>query len=877
MSYRKPMVRGCLAAAVILFPTLGLTAVDEIVVSARKTDENLQDVPVAITAIGTQMIEEARIENLDDVASLTPGLNFFSSNGDALPVPVIRGVAPTDIFGETNAAIFVDGVYVAGREGLNFSILDVERIEIVKGPQSALYGRNAFSGAINYVSKRPADVFESSALATLGNDGRRQVKGDIGGPLIEDFLHAKLTAGYDTWNGSYGNPIGSEDLGGYTYKNVVLAVDFMPTDNLTIQFNGYGSDDHINSSPITGLPANCENVGDDAGLFMRLANWCGDLWDLDQTRRYYNEGILGNPNIPAQYQFRTGHEQIARVPEARGEDRKLLRGSLKFDWDIGVGNITAITGYSRVAHRSYLDGTEGLGYTQPFVYCTNVLPGYFNPPDNTVPLCLDTTPMSAFGPPSRFVTNMLVVSPEDVTTDISQEVRFASPVDRAVRYTVGAYITKSRLREFDAYLLGNAPMLPAGLETPTGPGSMPPAAAFGPFLGTAAAIGDAAFRDVFLPGGTAGDNAFRLVSKTRSYALFGTLDWDITEQLTADFQLRYNTDTKGINLTASDGNTVRSEDFDSVTGRAGIKYAFSDDLMTYASVSTAEKSGGLSIDQVDVFGVVQPDGSCVVSAQASEQTVVVPFFEETIVAYELGLKGNAADDRVRYDVSAYWMNWDDIIIPQIFTQVPGTPCDFEQPEGFNTNAGDATVKGLEVQTDVSLTDNWSVSLGASWTESKMDNAQLESFADFPSFAPDGDVSGNYLLRQPKKMANATLRYERDIGGSGWTFRARGDAVYQGKFFGGLDNQWTIPSRTVFNGNLGLTSDAWSISLWMKNILNDNTPTAAYRNVYFGNTEDIFQQMPASSSTSKFFPWRISTTHPRLRTIGITVEKRFGGD
>ncbi len=871
----RRFVKGGIAAVILVFPAISFPAIDEVVVTARKADENLQDVPVAITALGAQMIEEARIENLDDVASLTPGLNFFSSNGEALPVPVIRGVAPTDIFGETNAAIFVDGVYVAGREGLNFSILDVERIEIVKGPQSALYGRNAFSGAINYVSKRPSDEFLSDVLTTIGNDGRKQIKGSIGGPLIANRLHAKLTAGYDTWDGSYENPLGPMDLGGYTYKNAVMAIDFMPTDDLTIEFNGYLSDDHIHPSAITGLPANCENVGDDFDLFSRLANWCGDLWDLNETRRFLNQGILGNPNIPLEYQFGTGSEQIARVPEATGEDRNLVRGSLKLDWDVGAGNITAITGYSRVTHSSVLDGSEGLGYTQPFVYCVNTLPGYFNSPANTVPICLDTGPTSPGGPPSRFTTNMLVVSPDDITTDISQEIRFASPLDRPLRYTVGTYIYKSRLAESDAYLQGNAPMLPAGLETLTGPGTTPPDAAFGPFL-ILNAIGDAAFRDLFHPGSTSGDE-FLLVNKTRSYALFGTLDWDISEQLTADFQLRFNTDSKTINLTATDRNTVRQEDFDSVTGRAGLKYAFNDDLMSYASISTAEKSGGFGIDQVDVFGDVNPDGSCTPGGNLNEATVVVPFFEESILAYELGLKGNVAEDRIRYDVSVYLMNWDDIIIPQVFTQVPGTDCTFEQPEGFNTNAGDATVKGMEVQADMSITDNWSAAFGASWTESKMDNAQLESFADFPSFAPDGDVSGNYLLRQPKKQANATLRYERDIGGTGWTFSARGDAVYQSKFFGGLDNQWTIPSRTVFNGNLGLTSDDWSISVWMKNILNDNTPTAAFRGVFFGNTEDIFQQMPASSSTSKFFPWRISTTHPRLRTFGITVEKKFGGD
>ncbi len=882
MLNRKLALKGCLAAAVVLFPALSFSAVDEIVVSARKTDENLQDVPVAITALGSATIEEARIENLNDVAALTPGLNFFSPAGEQLPVPVIRGVAPTDIFGETNAAVFVDGVYVAGREGLNFALLDVERIEIVKGPQSALYGRNAFSGAINYVSKRPSNVFMADVLTTIGNDHRRQIKGNIGGPLIADFLHAKLTAGYDTWDGSYENPIGPTDVGGYTYKNAVLAVDFMPTDNLTVEFNGYMSDDTIAVSPITAIPANCEDVGPndnipnnkDVDFNERLANFCGDVWDLDQTRRYFNEGIIGNPNIPAEYQFVTGHEQIAVVPEATGEKRKVTRTSLKFDWDIGVGNITAITGYSRVTHAVLTDGTEGLGYTQPFVYCTNVLPFYFNPPDNTVPYCLDTFPTSPFGAPSRFVTSMLVESPGDLTTDMSQELRFRSPLDRPVRYSIGTNVYKTKSVASNAYLIGNAPMLPAGLDDPTGPGAPAPGAAFGPWLtGLTQAIGDPAWRSAFQPFDAEAAQTLILKDTTRSYALFATLDWDITDALTADFQLRYNSDDKAYNWNDLElnENIVFYESFKSLTGRIGLKYSFNDDWMTYISVSNAEKSGGFGVDTVDVQREPPFD------SQYEPKLVNVFFTEETLLAYEWGVKGTTLDDRLRFDVSLFLQDWGDIVIPQIFTKDPETGRDFEQPESFNTNAGDATVKGIEIQGDLSITDNWSASFGASYTDAEMDNAQLESFADLPSFAPNGDVSGNKVSRTPKKMASATLRYERDLGDTNWTFSARGDASYQGKYYGGLDNQWTIPSRTVFNGSVGFKSDEWSVSFWAKNILNDNTPIAAYRNVYFGNTDDIFQERAAVSTPEKFFPWRISITHPRLRTIGVTIEKKFGGE
>ncbi|MFZ1623232.1 MAG: Plug domain-containing protein, partial [Gammaproteobacteria bacterium] len=99
--------------------------VEEIVVTSRRIEEKLKEVPLSITAFDAGMIESAGISNLSDVANLTPGLSFFNAFGENLPVPVIRGVVPQDIFGVNATAIFVDGVYVSGREGLNFSQLDV--------------------------------------------------------------------------------------------------------------------------------------------------------------------------------------------------------------------------------------------------------------------------------------------------------------------------------------------------------------------------------------------------------------------------------------------------------------------------------------------------------------------------------------------------------------------------------------------------------------------------------------------------------------------------------------------------------------------------------------------------------------------------------
>ncbi len=843
-----------------------LMAIEDIVVTTRKSEENLQDVPIAVTAFSAKTIDEARIENLDDVAAMTPGLNFFNPIGDVLPVPVIRGVAPTDIFGEPNAAVFVDGVFAAGREGLNFSLLEVERIEVSKGPQSALYGRNAFSGAINYVTQRPAAEFESTVEGTLGNDGRGKIKGMVSGPVIADVLGIRLAAAYDSWDGSYDNPISSEDVGGYTYKTFLGNVEWTPTDNTNLFFKAYFSDDEVSDSAITGEPANCENVGPDNGPNRRLANLCGEVADLDTIRARNNAGIVGNPNIRPELQFLTGEDEIPKIAGAKGEERQVTRLSLHFNWDLAFGTVTSVTGYSRVEEENITDGTRNLGYAFPFTYCSTVL-AYVDAPANTVPICLN--PQS----PSRFTTGEFVVSPKDTTKDFSQELRFIGPQEKRLRYSLGAYFYNTKVNENAAALLASAPFLPPGLGDPTGPGTLPPGAAFGPFVATGPttglAIGDPAFRPWFTPTSTLGQDEFT-DEETTSWAVFATGDFDVNDLLTLDAQLRWTEEDKDFRLTAPALGQARdiSKTFDFVTGRLGLRYRVSEDWMLYSSVSNGTKSGGFDPDVVDVLTDPNNPNS------GESRIVIVPFDEEQLLAYEVGVKGTTPDGKLSLDIAVYKLDWQDIIIPQVFQNDPISGDVLEQPEGFNTNAGDATVWGWEIQGKLALSESLEAGFGASFTDATMDNAKLESFADFPSFAPDGDVSGNKLLRQPEWMANASLSYERQLFGD-WEGSGRLDVTYQDKYFGGLDNQWTIPSHTYVNLRLALRSERYEFSLWAKNLFEDDSPTAAFRDVYFGNTDDIYLQQPASSTPHKFFPWRITTTQPRLRTFGLTAKVRFG--
>ena len=305
-------------------------ALAEVVVTARKQSEQLIDVPLAITAFTADAIEQRGITNLDDVAANTPGLTFSNVLGEFLPAPVIRGVAPIDILGELNTAVFFDGVYVSGREGINFSQLDLERIEVVKGPQAALYGRNAFSGAINYVSAKPTDEFRGKTTVTVGNDGKMLGNVTVSGPLIPGVLRGRAAVLADEWDGSYENawagPGPGPNIGGYKYRTFNGALVWTPSDAFEAEFGAYVSNDQIYNAAMSEVAANCEDrrvaalaINPMSTVSSRLLNYCGELPSVREN-------------------------QLSAVPGATGEDRDLIRGHLTLKWDLAAGQITALSG-----------------------------------------------------------------------------------------------------------------------------------------------------------------------------------------------------------------------------------------------------------------------------------------------------------------------------------------------------------------------------------------------------------------------------------------------------------------------------------------------------------------------------------------------------
>ncbi|MFN3463809.1 MAG: TonB-dependent receptor [Terricaulis sp.] len=185
---------------------------DEIVVTARKREERLQDVPIAVTAVSGETLENQQINSVREVAALTPGLNI-TTDAVGRAFMSIRGVGTTLIDTvQPGVGIFVDGVYQANSSYLNNPVFDVERIEVLRGPQGTLFGNNTLGGAISVVTRQPTDEFEGRLSAVYADpDNYQTYSGSISGPLIEGVLRGRIGAAYHTRDGFSTNTLAGGD------------------------------------------------------------------------------------------------------------------------------------------------------------------------------------------------------------------------------------------------------------------------------------------------------------------------------------------------------------------------------------------------------------------------------------------------------------------------------------------------------------------------------------------------------------------------------------------------------------------------------------------------------------------------------------------
>lgn len=365
----------------------GLT---DIVVTARKSKENLQTVPLAITALSSDTLENANARQIRDIALLTPGLNISGDGAEKGQQPSIRGLSFTgDGNAEGNVAVLLDGIYMSNSSALSVGLMDFERVEVVKGPQSALYGANAFAGAINYVPKAPPKEFEGKVQARLGSYLTRSFMGSVGGPLVKDILTVRLAAIYDHNGGSYRDQVNRKTLGGFEKQDVSLQFRLTPDSVSTYDLGLYYGLDTFGPSMQANFAANC------AG-----AQFCGEVPDGK------NVEFMASNIVPT---------------DATGNRRIVKHARFKAAYDLDAVDINANFGFFDVRQRSFAE-LFGLRDGQSF------------------PLALASSPTV---PTGGTVNLPGFFGGSTNNKDYSAELRVASKQNQPFRWSIGGYFFKT--------------------------------------------------------------------------------------------------------------------------------------------------------------------------------------------------------------------------------------------------------------------------------------------------------------------------------------------------------------------------------------------------------------------------------------------------
>jgi len=355
---------------------------DEIIVTARKFSENMQDAPLAITAFTNDDLQRRGIREAQDLSSITPGLNVEKDQGRRLDRPVIRG--QSNVLGVPNAASFIDGVYIPDSLFAT-ELAFVDQIEVIKGPQSALYGRQTFSGAISYTTREPSDFMEGVFRATVAQDDELNVLGAISGPLIDGVLSGQIALNYYTYGGEYrNNAVGDTSFGRTIGQEKTIGgsvgLRFTPTENLSFVLRATYAENDDGHEPMV--------------LQRAAANNCY----LNTPSRYY----CGAINV--------GPEDITLNLDAvggGGVSRETTRISLIGEYDLGGYTLTSISGYNDSYESRKAD--------------------------------LDFLPIAALG-------GSLHVDDRIAIDSFSQEFRIASAADRRFSWLAGVYFFNSDTR-----------------------------------------------------------------------------------------------------------------------------------------------------------------------------------------------------------------------------------------------------------------------------------------------------------------------------------------------------------------------------------------------------------------------------------------------
>lgn len=706
----------------------GLFELEEVVVTATKRAESVQDVPASISAFSGEGIRQAGIEDSMGVASQVPNLQFRSTFGFSSPQFYLRGLGNRSF--HTNAVgpvgIYTDGVTMGNVITQAFPLLDLERLEVVRGPQGTMFGRNTTGGLINFISKKPDPNEGTNGYAdlSLGSDNERQIDGAVGFALT-DSLATRISVKQRTRDGVFdAQQPGVDDLGDIDMLQYRVQLGYYdPNDKFDVLVRVRGGEIDNLQRPWKQIGT----VGTDCPT--KLNSQCTDFFGFSDSTDPHETF--------AQFE---GYEKS----EADGVDITL---NVQLADDL---TLTYIAAYDEAESQKFYDED-------------------FSP----VALLTDTY--------------------DSEVNFSSHELRLTSDYDSDFNWIAGLYYYEDDLDSLEAFSI---PDLPAVAVDPGFAGL--PSVGFGQVLS----------------------------QQTESWAAFVSGTWDISDKMVLRAGLRWTYDERDatVRSTVYDSTGLQAtpvseamvgqlgmfdlipemnvkDDWSEPSGTLSLNYNLTDEVTTYVTFARGFKGG--EFNGGALFGV-------------GEATLTDPEF---VNSWELGLKGNFFDNRVALNIAYFHTSAKDL---QVFSLDPNAAV----PTQTLTNAGEATLEGIEIDGHWYISDNLMFKGGIGLLDATYDKFQANATTSY---------AGNTLPYAPDVTFNGLIRYEREV--SFGTLAAQVDYRYVTESYNDADNDPSLETDPYHIANAHMSwrdsNEDWEVKLWIRNLDDNEYFSTLYNGGGFG--------------------------------------------
>ena len=786
--------------------------IEEIVVSARKRAENLQEVPIAVTAFTESQIESAGIQRPGDFIGLMPNVTMVDSANVGDTQVSIRGIVSTRD-AESTFAYVVDGVLVTNPNGFNEELMDVSQIEVLKGPQGALYGRNAVAGAILVTTNRPDEEFEGKVKVGAGNNGSKNASLTLSGGLAEGVL-GRVSVSQRETDGHYSNSFaGAKSVDFMEDTTVRGRLIWDVNEELSLDFRAGMSEvsgGAINFNAVFALPA----FANDFGL--------GQTFFADVNDQ---EFIFSN-NVPGE------------------NEQETSEFSVKADWDRDGVDISLVLSYSDLEEYLLSDGTSATFYGYEVTESClgdratlnnapeafggadrqDLFGGFFSPfgvvhPTAPVEIAPNGPNFSGIYGPYTPTTCDGYQYQERNQSDTSLELRLTSDDDAEVSWIAGVYAAEIERQVVVAY----------GADT-----------------------GDGFLRQAYVPatGPNPTDLLFDDQFDTSVMAIFGQLEFDLTDDMEVAFAARYDREERDVNNqvpneagSGLNGNSTgsinpafaanpngipdRSATFSHFQPKVTWSWNAAEDINLYASWGVGFRSGGFnsigSEALIDFWYNDNGDGTNPGALVDGELSVKDEYDKEVSTSIEFGSKMEFFDNRLRVNTSVFSTDVED---NQFFEFYAG-------PFGLMrvvTTIEDLQIQGFEMDFNAVLTENLSMfgGMGILDSEIKRNNHRPATVGNEAPQAPDRTYNlGAQFETEVSSGVNLTARLDWQYVGEMAFHTLQGEptpSIWQVFYPGAsITQDFSKAKRDAYdtlNARVSFDAENWGVTIWGRNITDE---------------------------------------------------------